>query len=100
MATLQDALSPGVRAFAEREGLLDSLQLAVELVQEHFPEMSRLDAELVSDPETEERWVALTVRVPVPVEDLLARDEPFLARWVAGAPWPQRGRIALLVHPA
>ena len=45
-------------------------------------------------------WVALTAAVPVPVEELLTRDNPFLARWIDLAPWPARDRVALLMHPA
>lgn len=100
MTAQLDDLTADVREFCEREGIGSVLRLAVQLVQEFYPDVRSLHAEVVRDPDSGDAWIALTARVPLTVAELLARDEPFLVRWIAAAPWPERDRVALLVHPA
>jgi hypothetical protein len=100
VTTLPETLAPEVRAFVEREGLRDTLRLAVRLVQDHFPEVCRIDADLVEDPDTEEQWLSLNAETPLHVEELLARDAGFLADWTEQAAWPERDKIAIMVYPA
>ena len=100
VTVLLEELTPEARTFCEREGLARYLQLAVQLVREHYPETREMYAELVHDPDSDEEWMALNAEVPVSVEEMLARDEPFLDRWIAAAPWPQRDKIAIMLYPA
>ena len=100
MTALLAELTPEVQAFCKREGIAAYLQLAVQLVREHYPEAREMYAEIVYDPDSDEEWIALHVEVPVDVDEMLARDEPFLDRWIAAAPWPERDKIAIMLYPA
>jgi hypothetical protein len=99
VTTLPETLAPEVRAFVEREGLRDTLRLAVRLVQDHFPEVCRIDADLVEDPESDDAWIALTVQVTGPLDELLERDGAFVNQWIAEAPWPARDKIVVAPWP-
>lgn len=98
MTTLQEALTPDVRAFCEREGLLDYLHLTEHSIADHYDAAGQVVAELVEDPDSGGAWVALTVPVRGTVPEVLDRDDAFLARWTTMVPWPQRGKI--VVDPA
>ena len=100
MTVLLEELTPEVHAFCERAGIAAYLQLAVQLVREHYPEAREMNAEIVHDPDSGEEWMALNIEVPVGVDEMLARDEPFLDRWIAAAPWPERDKIAIMLYPA
>ena len=89
MATVQAALTPEVAAFAEREGLHDTLQHALTLVQECFPGTQRVRVEHIVDPESGEQWLTLTATMPGSVERLIVQEDQFLDRWVAAIPWPK-----------
>ena len=93
MATLQETVAPDVLAFCTREGILDHLRTALDLIQECFPDAQGMRSEMVWDPDSGEEWAALTVTVSGPEADIAERDHRFVDRWIAAVPWPARDMI-------
>lgn len=100
LTTLLHDLAPEILAFGERQGILDTLRISLQLVQEYFPDARRISAELVYDPDARDEWVALDVDVPASVPELMARDDAFLDRWLQEVGWPEVGKLVVMVYPA
>ena len=84
-----------VLQFCERQGILEYLRLADELIARHFPDASALDVEMHEDPETGDEAVLLRLLVSGNLDDLLQRSQRYTNDWVAQVPWPQREKISI-----
>ena len=96
MTTLQDVLTPEIREFLDRNGILGSLHTALTIVRECFPDATGIRADVVWDPESGDESVGLIVTVPGTVEEVLKQDDRFMDRWIAEMPWPASDRIVVL----
>ena len=96
MTTLQDVLTPEIREFLDREGILEYLPRAVVLVQECFPTTQGIRAEFVEDPDSDAEWVTLIATMSGTVEEFLERDDHFMDRWIAEMPLPAGHKIVVL----
>ena len=100
MAPLREALNPEILEFCEREGALDALRVAIDLVQQYFPEARELRAELMWDPDDpDDEWISLTYKVQGSLDDIRARDKQMMDHWIAEVPWPPGDKVVLLPWP-
>ena len=96
MTTLQDALTPPVLRFCAEEQLGAPLARALDLIQQHFPDVQGLRADPVWDPDVPgDVWVSLTVTLSGSLPQVLSRDDRFLDDWVATMPWPASDKIVV-----
>ena len=97
MATLQEALTPEIQEFCSREGILDALRTAIDLVEEYFPEAHDMRAEIVWDPDNNaDEWVSLTFSVHGSVDEVVARENQVTDRWTAEVAWPGVDKVVVL----
>ena len=83
-----------VMDFCCREGIMEYLQSALDLVSEHFPD-AYTEVGLQSDYDSDDQWVTLNVRVRSSIEDILHRYDSYINDWVAAVPWPAVDQIRL-----
>ena len=95
MITLQEVLTPEIREFLMREGILEYLPRALDLVQECFPTTQGIRAEFVEDPDSDAEWVALIVTMTGTVEEILEQDEHFMNHWITEMPSPAGDKIVV-----
>jgi len=88
-----------VLQFCEREGVLEYLRLADELIARHFPDAELLDIAVAEDPETAENAVVIDLGVNASPEELLVREDAFTRSWVDRVPWPHSAKIIPCVYP-
>ena len=81
--------------FCEREGILNYLLVADELVAECFPDASDLRVEMQEDPETGEKAAVLRLTVAGSTDELLDRADKYTTGWVKRVPWPHCTRISI-----
>jgi len=91
---LGEEVAEDVQSFCEREGLLDYLRRAGDLVERGFPCVGASRVQVDRDPETGEEWVTVNLAVEGG-GDLLERYDRYTRAWVAQVPWPQRSKIRL-----
>lgn len=96
MTTLRQVISDEVRRFCEQEGLEGYLALAYDLVEKHFPNAQRIEAEYVEDPESDDAWISLVASVPGTAAEIIAQDDRLLDEWIATVPPSAVLKITLL----
>ena len=93
---MTDVLTPGaavvasapsdVRDYCERHGLLDPLELAINLLHATFPAERRMALTLETDPELGEQSVVIRVEVRGSQEKILEARRRLLQAWVKQIP--------------
>jgi len=89
------AVSPELLSQCERSGVLPYLNTALALVSECFLDVAGMALEMQEDPEVDESWYSLCVRVRGENETLLRAFDAYTRLWVTRVPWPHSNRIRL-----
>ena len=79
-----------VGAFMAEHGADAVLQRAIALIGECLFPAGEVRLEVESDPETAERWVAITTPVRGTTDELLERNRRFKEQWIRSAPDSER----------
>ena len=98
MTLLHEALTPETLRFVEREQLGGPLVTFLGLVEEVFPNATAWKGDVITDPDSDDVWLSVTVTTPAPDGDLLSPGDRFLDRWLAAMPWPASERIVLAIE--
>ncbi|HKZ18010.1 MAG TPA: hypothetical protein VJ161_11185, partial [Geobacteraceae bacterium] len=88
-------LSREEKEFCNRNGILQYIPVASELIKRHFSNIQRIDSEILHDPDTEEQWLVINVQVKGEIEDILNMYDQYTGEWVSSVPWPEREKICL-----
>ena len=88
-------LTDEVRAFCERNDILDHLRRAVELAREHFSLVGEPKVLLQQDPEDGEWYLDLEIRVRDYDSEYVRAHEAYNRCWATSTPWPAVHLIAL-----
>ena len=96
MEILGAEVAPDVLAFCEREGILDHLKFAGELVAQNFPAIRYVGFSVEVDPETGDESVVIDLSIAGEIDDLVRRSQQFSAAFAAKVPWPELGKISVL----
>ncbi len=81
-------LTDEVRAFCQRNDLLDHLRRAVELARQHFSVVGDPYVRLEQDPEIDEWYIDLEIRVVGEPGECARADREYLRSWVDSTSWP------------
>ena len=82
-----------VLTFCEREGILDALMAAGELISQCFPDIRSVGFRVEIDPETGDESVVIDLSIAGEIEDLVRRSQQYSASFVARVPWSERSNI-------
>jgi hypothetical protein len=88
-------LPPEVRPFCTKEGILNYVPVATEIIERSFQQIDKIRMAVEEDPETGERWLLIAITVYGEVGEVLEQYEQYTEQWVAAAPWPERDKIRL-----
>ena len=88
-------LPPGVRAFCTKEGILNYVPVATEIIEQSFQQIDKIGMAVEEDPETGERWLLIAITVYGEVGEILEQYERYTEQWIAAVPWPERDKIRL-----
>jgi hypothetical protein len=89
-------LSDEVRDFCRRHDLLDHLARAVELARQDFSIVGDPVVELEPDPEVDEWYLALEIRVRGEEEESIRAHMAYNRSWATSTPWPAVHLITLI----
>ncbi len=95
---IERQISPEILQFCSQNGILQSLPVAIDLIERHFPSNDKLDLYLEHDPETEEEWLVLDLTLRGEVDEVLDNYDKYTDHWVSSVPWPQRHKIRLVYN--
>ncbi|MBI4641576.1 MAG: hypothetical protein HY731_12830 [Candidatus Tectomicrobia bacterium] len=93
--TFQDQLSQDVLHFCLRQGILQHLLVALDLVEKYFSSIRELHLHYEHDPEIGEEWLVIEVTVQGEVEEVLDNYDTYTDCWVSSVPWADRHKIRL-----
>jgi hypothetical protein len=85
-------------AFAKANGLKNQLQTAIALAKKSFSSLQSLQAGVVQDPDSDDKWVALKATLTGTVDDILAAYNSYSSEWVHFVSSPARFMIRLSVN--
>lgn len=77
---------PEVRVYCKTHGLLDPLELAINLIHSTFPAAPRMDLALQTDPELGDRSVVIRVEIAGSQEQILEARKRLIQSWVTQVP--------------
>jgi hypothetical protein len=89
-------LSDEVRDFCRRHDLLHHLNRAVELAREHFSIVGEPVVKLEQDPEVDESYLVLEIRVGGEEEESIRAHMAYNSSWGNSTPWPAVHLITLI----
>jgi hypothetical protein len=90
------SLTDEVRDFCQRNDLLDHLRRAVELARGHFSIVGDPVVKLEQDPEVEESYLVLEIRVRGQEDEWIQAHKEYNRSWATSTPWPQVHLISLI----
>lgn len=88
--------SDGARDLAIRYQASSYLQQALRLAQKSFSGLDGIAVTAETDPETDEEWVAVSVKVTGNIKDVLDMYDTYTRQFVESVPWPARDKIRLV----
>jgi hypothetical protein len=77
-----------VAAFSWKHGLSEKLDIAVELINQAFPEAESVSVGMEQDPESDQRWIMVEAVVRGPAGDIRLRHREYVRRLLKLLPWP------------
>lgn len=77
-----------LRAFCESKGIVAEAAFAVELAKRCFPKAVKISLAMDFDPDEDEEYVALDVRPPRTVDEVVEWYHTFSREWTRSVPWP------------
>jgi hypothetical protein len=83
-----------VQAFCLKHDLTDKLDIAVDLINQTFPEAQSVTVGMEDDPEADQRLVLIDVLVQGPAKEIRLRHRECARRILQILPWPQ----STLIH--
>jgi len=81
--------------FCADQSLIKYLNLAEELIKEHFTTVQKISLSVEYDPETPDKWVIADVAVAGEIDQVLEWENSFIKDWVTFVPYPEREKIRL-----
>jgi hypothetical protein len=90
-------LTDDVIEFCRRNALLDHLGRAIELAKQHFSVVGDPVVRLEQDPEVDERYLVLEIRVKGDESESIRAHRIYNRAWTSSADWPEVSRISLVV---
>lgn len=81
--------------YCQKEGIAHFLFVAVDLAVQCFPTLKALSFEVMGDPETGERWLAISADIEGTVNTAMEANDEYTKRWLSQVPWPERNKIRL-----
>lgn len=90
-------LADDVLEFCRRNALLDHLGRAIELARQHFSVVGDPVVRLEQDPEADERYLVLEVRIKGEQEESIRAHRAYNRAWTSSTDWPEVSRISLVV---
>jgi len=88
-------LPPEVRPFCIKEGILNYVPVATDIIEQSFQQIDKIGMAVEEDPETGERWLLIAITVYGEVGEILEQYERYTEQWIASVPWPERHKIRL-----
>lgn len=89
------ALPPEVRPFCLKEGILNYVPVATDIIEKSFQQIDKIGMAVEEDPETGERWLLIAITVYGEVGEILEQYDRYTEQWVDAVPWPGRDKIRL-----
>lgn len=90
-------LTDDVLEFCRRNALLDHLGRAIELARQHFSVVGDPVVRLEQDPEVDERYLVLEIRVKGQEDESICAHRAYNRAWTRSTDWPDVSRISLVV---
>jgi len=88
-------LPPEVRPFCMKEGILNYVPVATDIIEQSFQQIDKIGMAVEEDPETGEGWLLIAITVYGEVGEILEQYERYTEKWVDAVPWPERDKIRL-----
>lgn len=89
-------LSDEVLLFCSRWQIFHMFQQALRLAQQSFHELRSIEVEVEGDPESEEEWLVILVKLYCEIEAVLSMYDVYTKGLVRTVPWPARDKIRLV----
>lgn len=89
-------LTDKVRSLSSQWQVASYLQKALRLAQRTFSGLEGIAVTAEDDPETDEEWIAVSVRVKGNIQDVLDMYDAYTRVYVESVPWPARDKIRLV----
>lgn len=89
-------ISDDARDLAIRYQVSSYLQKALRLAQRNFSGLEGIEVTAETDPETDEKWVAVSVKVTGNIKDVLDMYDTYTRQFVESVPWPAHDKIRLV----
>ena len=81
--------------FCADQSLIKYLNLAENLIKEHFTTIQKINFSVEYDPETPDKWVIADIEVAGDIDQVLEWENSFIKDWVTFVPYPEREKIRL-----
>jgi hypothetical protein len=81
--------------FCADQSLIKYLNLAEDLIKEHFITVQKINFTVECDPEIPDKWVIADVAVAGEIDQVLEWENGFIKDWVTFVPYPEREKIRL-----
>jgi hypothetical protein len=89
-------LSDEVLSFCSRWQIFNHFQRALRLAQQSFLDITNIEVQVESDPESEDEWLMIVVQVHSEIGKVLDMYDTYTKGLVRVVPWPARDRIRLI----
>lgn len=89
-------LTDEVRSFSAKYQISSYLQKALRLARRTFISLEHIEVTPEVDPETDEEWIAISVKVRGEVMQVLDMYDDYTRKFVESVPWPAREKIRLV----
>jgi hypothetical protein len=89
-------LSDEVLLFCSRWQIFHMFQRALRLVQQSFHDLRSIEVQVEGDPESEEEWLVILVKLHCEIEAVLSMYDIYTKGFVRTVPWPVRDKIRLV----
>lgn len=94
-SVLQTHVPQDVLHFCFRQGILEYLPPAMDLIEKSFPSIQGLHLEQEQDPETGEEWLTINFTLRGQVNEILDSYDKYTDEWVSLVPWPEREKVRI-----
>jgi len=81
--------------FCKKKGILEYLNIAMDIIRESFASVRQLSLSSEQDPETDEQWILIDIAVDGPTGEVLKAYDRYIDQWVSAAPESVRETIKL-----
>jgi hypothetical protein len=89
-------LSNEVLSFCSRWQIFNYFQRALRLAQQSFLDLTNIEVQVESDPESDDEWLCIVVQVHSEIGKVLDMYDAYTKGLVREVPWPARDRIRLI----